>query len=441
MESVFQLERQKNIQFVVLLLLWLLVGMFAAPLALIVIPVTCIYFVSKRMYIELFLGFFFVIILSDNRSSYTNFAQNAKILYMLFMISVLFLDKRLIPKPKDYLPFVPFFIAAFISIAFSPIKFVAFEKTFSYTMLILLIPAYVKLLYEEYGDYVLKFIVYFTVYILLSGFVFRFIMPGLATLAGRYRGILGNPDGLGLFTALFFLFFSVIKEQKDYLFSARERTFIYGIMFLSIILSGSRGGLFAILLFLAFKKTGKISNILNVVLLIFVTILYNYMMTVLFEIIRYLGLGSFLRVDTLATGSGRLVAWSFGWQYVKQHLWFGRGFAFTSYLYAIHQSQVAILGSQGNAHNSYLTIWLNTGLIGLITFVAGWFSYFRRAARNSYLAYPLMFVILFSSFIESWLSASLNPYTLQLLMMLALLTDKRFLYSSPSPESVTTGIA
>lgn len=165
------------------------------------------------------------------------------------------------------------------------------------------------------------------------------------------------------------------------------------------------------------------------------------MIILLFEIIRYLNLDNFLRVGSLATGSGRLVAWSFGWQHVQEHFWFGRGFSFTSYLYHMYQGHLAILGNQGNAHNSYLTIWLNTGLIGLITFVAGWFTYFKRAARNNYIAYPLMFVILFSSFIESWLSASLNPYTLQLLMMLALLTDNRFIHSSASQESVTTSIA
>ena len=427
MESVFQLERQNNIQFVLLLLLWQLVGMFAKPLAFIVIPVTLIYFANKSMYIELFAGFFFMIILSDNRSHYTDFAQNVKVLYMLFMIFILFRDSRLIPKLRDYLPFIPFFAVAFFCVAFSPIKFTAIEKTFSYAMLILLIPAYVRMLYEEYGDYAIKFIVYFVSWVLFSGFVFRFIMPGLVTLAGRYRGILGNPDGLGLFCGLFFLFFSIVIEYKGYLFSNKERAFVYGVIFLSLILSGSRGGLFAILMFLAFKRIGKISNILNAILLVVVALSYNYMIAVFFELIKSLGLDTYLRAGSLESGSGRLVAWAFGWQHVKEHIWLGKGFAYTSYLYYKYREQLSLLGHQGNAHNSYLTIWLNTGLIGLVTFVIAWFSYFQRAAKNSYLAYPLMFVIAFSSFIESWLTASLNPYTLQLLMMLALLTDNRFI--------------
>lgn len=73
------------------------------------------------------------------------------------------------------------------------------------------------------------------------------------------------------------------------------------------------------------------------------------------------------------------------------------------------------------AHNSYLTFWLDTGLVGLISFMIGLMFTFIKAAQKSTLAIPILYSILFSNYYESWLTASLNPFTIQLLFILTII--------------------
>ncbi|MEZ4939054.1 MAG: hypothetical protein R2799_15805, partial [Crocinitomicaceae bacterium] len=48
---------------------------------------------------------------------------------------------------------------------------------------------------------------------------------------------------------------------------------------------------------------------------------------------------------------------------------------------------------------------------GLVVFVIGLLSYFLKVQKNQPYVMPVLFAILFSISYESWLSASLNPYT------------------------------
>ena len=43
----------------------------------------------------------------------------------------------------------------------------------------------------------------------------------------------------------------------------------------------------------------------------------------------------------------------------------------TELLYKENYQLLSRLGHQGNAHNSFLTIWYDTGIIGLLGFITG----------------------------------------------------------------------
>jgi O-antigen ligase len=90
------------------------------------------------------------------------------------------------------------------------------------------------------------------------------------------------------------------------------------------------------------------------------------------------------------------------------------------------QQKLNDLGHQGNVHNSYLTLWLNTGIIGLFLFARGFLLSFIKASKNTRIAFPVMFTVLFSANFESWMTASLNPITIQLLIILTILTSPEF---------------
>ena len=426
MESVFQLERQKNIQFALLLILWLLVGMASKLLALAFIPVTWLVLTNKRMYLELLVGFFLILVLSDNRHYLLSFSKNLKVVYMVFLIFLLFTNSKLKPKPVDYLPFLPFLIVGLGCIAFSPVRLLAFERVVSYGMLLVIVPAFTRLLYKEYGDLFLKKYIYAASFVFLIGLILRIIDPSFVILVGRYNGILGNPNGIGIFSVLFFITFQIIKIHKPYLFSKKETAYIYVVVFLSVILCGSRNAMMCIAIFFVFRRIGKVSNVINILVVILIAFSYQYIDQLIPFVARHLDLSRYFRLKTLSDASGRFVAYAFAWHHIKQNIWMGHGFTYTDYLFKLYQAPLNMMGHEGNAHNSYLTAWLDTGLIGLVGFVGAWFFYFKRAARNSYLAYPAMYAVLFSSFFESWLMASLNPFTIQLLILLTLLNDKHF---------------
>jgi O-antigen ligase len=174
-----------------------------------------------------------------------------------------------------------------------------------------------------------------------------------------------------------------------------------------------------------FSAFYRISPILGSVAAIAFMSSYNYLNDHLVGAIDALGMNDYMRVNTLQQGSGRFVAWDFCWKHIQESYWFGRGFEYTEYLFNIPANvyYLQTLGHQGNAHNSFITLWLDTGLVGLSTFVLALASCFFSAIKKTRLALPLMYASLFSSFFESWLTASLNPFTIMLFITLAIITS------------------
>jgi O-antigen ligase len=81
---------------------------------------------------------------------------------------------------------------------------------------------------------------------------------------------------------------------------------------------------------------------------------------------------------------------------------------------------------EGGVHNSYLILWLNTGLIGVIVYFRSFFLSFFKANKNTKLAFPIMFSVMFSINFEPWLMSSLNPFTIGFLLILTLMTEDIF---------------
>lgn len=409
-------------QFAIIGFIWAVVGGFFGPVIYLLLPAMLFLMYKKEMHLEILLGFFLILTFSDSRSQFFNFAAQVKNIYIVLLFLFSLKIKSQIEFPiKFYYYFIPFFIIALISIAFSPIPFVSFQKTLSYILLFISIPIYLQYVYIKYGDLIFKGIVFLGIAILLLGFLINIINPSFTNLVGRYRGMLGNPNGLGLYVFLFILLFTTIIDFKKDLFSNREKTVVYGIAFLSLIRCGARTSLFATLLFLFFRKFYKLSPAVGFAIFVIFLFLYQLVSSNIEFIIIQLGLEDFLRLDTFSNLSGRSVAWEFAWQKIQDNFFMGRGYAFTDYIYKVNYYYLSMLGHQGSAHNSYLTFWLDTGLIGLILLLIGLLITFLKAAKISRLAIPVLYAILLSNNFESWLTASLNPFTIQLLFILSII--------------------
>ena len=247
----------KNVQFYIILSVWLVVGMYAGPAIFVVLPFTLFLMRNKGMWEELLIGFFFILILSDSLVPALHFAKNIKIVYLVVLAGFVVLDfEEFAPLNNLYRVFIPFFLIAILCLFFSPSLFIGFQKTFSYILMVVLIPTFMSKFYRDGKEFVFRSIIYFGVTILLAGFVLYFVKRDYAYIAliHRFTGVFGNPNGLGLFAFLLFTLFFTLNDIFEDLFSNRQKIFIYSVIVFSVFLSNSRNAILSVVILVVFEK-------------------------------------------------------------------------------------------------------------------------------------------------------------------------------------------
>lgn len=371
---------------------------------------------------SLFLLFYLVLFFSDSRSGLFTFSVIIKPV-LAFIFGLLGFNygikRKLFPEWVKF--FIPFFAWSLLLIAFSPVPMQAFQKTVSYILLYFSVPVFFLFLLKNEGTGFIKNYFFIVLILLLFGLVIRLINPEFVILNERYRGLLGNPNGLGIFLAVQFLFFQVVKFKWPALFSKTELRWLYLVFIISLLLSRSRTAMGVFIVFFLLSWIFRRSVFLGVIVSLAAIFYGNFIAAFIPELIVNAGLGEFMRIDTLEEGSGRGIAWSFAWKHIQDNYFVGKGFTYTEYLYHKYYEMLSLLGHQGNAHNSYLTFWLNTGLVGLVLYFFGLFRVLIKSAKSSHIALPVFTGFLISANFESWLTASLNPFTIVFLMTITLL--------------------
>jgi O-antigen ligase len=138
-----------------------------------------------------------------------------------------------------------------------------------------------------------------------------------------------------------------------------------------IFLTGSRGGLVALAVMLA--------------ALIVVGSRWRGRILVLVLVLAVAGVGYYryvasadlrAHVSSVGTGAGRVDLWTVGWRMVQQHPVEGVGagnFPVSSVHYLLQPGAIergdVIIGSPKVAHNTYLQMWAELGLVGLVLFM------------------------------------------------------------------------
>ena len=408
--------------FVFMGLFWIICGISADSLIYLLLPLSLIWLYSKGLMIELFLGFILILTLSDSVKDAMAWARDLKTFYIAFLGLVQIKDFKIQPYSIDiHKYFMLFFLFALVCIVNSPIPFISFEKLLSYALLFLIVPNFFVRLVSIYGETVIKDVIWLIVLLILSGLLLTVNFSDITYRLGRYRGIMGNPNGIGVYCVVFILFFSQIKSLYPKMFMKKHVIMIYAIVFISLLLSGARSSLIAVIIFYVFIRLFKISPFIGIISFILIVFISQYISNNIEQIVISLGLEKTFRVDTLKDASGRLIAWDFAWEHIQKNFFVGRGINYCDYLFKENQEMLSIRGHQGHAHNSYLTFWLDTGLIGLSLFIVPFIMLFYKMSKTSVLAIPALLAILFSNQFESWLTSSLNPFTIQILMFMAVI--------------------
>ncbi len=416
---------KNNFQMTGLMVIWVLAALYTGPGVYLIIGASLLLIFLNERFPEILIGFIFILILSDSLEAQMAFAKSFKNIFILMLFFFMLPGMKQYNVSTIYKKFIPYFIFALIGLMLSPVFFTSFQKLLSYVILFIAVPNYVVRSYEIQGELFFKNLIYFLFAIIIVGFLFRFYNTEVAySHGGRLRGIFGNPNGLGIFMILFFIIFTLTISKFPELFGRMEKILLGIIMFYILFKTGSRTALLAVVIFYTFNMIFKYSNFFGFLLFFTLMVSMELIIVNLPKVIIALGLQETFRIETLEEGSGRTLAWEFAWDNIQENLFIGKGIGYDESLMRSNYAMLTKAGHQGGVHNTYLIMWLNTGLLGLLAFLRGFIKLFIKGAKNNSYSFPAMIAIMFSINFEPWLAASLNPYTSLFLIVITLLTDE-----------------
>lgn len=431
-------------QLLILVGFWVGVTLFLGPLIYLVLPLSAFYLRSREMWVELLLGFLMVLVLSDMDPGLVPFRaiKSAKYGMMIAIALIYFMETaRFTPNASLFNYFVPFFLYAAFPLVKSSEAVEGLSKTISYALLYMVIPNYVLYTFRRFGWIFFRHWFIFVSLMLVSAWFLRFVQPWWVILAGRFHGLFGNPNGLGIFCFLNFMLLLVCLNLNKQLFSIRGRIVVLAVLGWMLIAAGSRTAVVASGMFFMFSRFFALSPFLGFIVFIAFAASVEYAQSHLVQIVEMLGMEKFFRVDTLEDGSGRYFAWSFAWEKINSEGFFltGGGFGNDEYVMRHNYDYLRSQGHDGGVHNSYLTLWFNEGIIGILLYFYGFFMAFLRANKKAPIAFAVMFATLFSVLYESWLTGSLNPYTIILLTILTVLTEDDIVFWREKADATLAG--
>ncbi|MBP6313601.1 MAG: O-antigen ligase family protein, partial [Flavobacteriales bacterium] len=165
-------------------------------------------------------------------------------------------------------------------------------------------------------------------------------------------------------------------------------------------------------------------------LLLFIGV-FEYAYSNLEAIVSFFGAEEYLRVNTLESGSGRYFAWEFAWVQLQSYIVFGGGFGTDEYVMRSFYEYLERMGHQGGVHNSYISLWFDVGIVGLVIYLRSLFLIFIKASRFAPMSMAVLFSVLFSVTYESWLVGSLNPFTILFVISMTMLSEEEIVLADP----------
>ncbi len=418
----------RNYQLVILILIYILVGVYARPFLYVLMPFSVFFIKSRDLWPDMIFGLIMVLVLSDITPWFFKMQvfKGAKNTYITALSVIFLLERyRFVPFSKVFNVFLPFFIYSFFPLVFSNNLVVGLQKTISYSLLYLIVPNYVLYNFRLIGWDFFRNLVKFMAVILLSGyFVLWFHGEFYAFMIGRFRGLFGNPNGMALFCVLLIMVSVTASSINERLLSWKEKIFVYGTATYFLIISGSRASLVAVLIFLVFGRFFSASPVFGFMALLAVFGLSELVLSNIAPIVTAFGLEDYVRLQTLESGSGRYFAWDFAWKHIQDYFVFGGGFANDERIMRKHRLYLERMGHQGGVHNSYLSFWFNVGIVGLVLFLRSFILIFVKASKLVPFSLGVMFGVMFSITYESWLVSSLNPFTIILLIIITMVTEE-----------------
>lgn len=436
-----------HIQFIFILVVMYVIGVWIEPLIYAIFPIVFFLLGQKERYFEMLVCALWMLILSDyipvDNATFADleFAKQLKPIIPLTLFIFFILNKeKFRPIPSFLNAFVPFFIISLIALYFSIKMQIGIQKTLSFILMYCMIPIYVNKLHRDHGEAFWKAFLTFIIGMLTIGVVLGVVIPqiGLLQGGGRFKGIFGNPNGLGVFLNLTFILWIVLEEFKICTFTKKERWYILAVILISLFWCGSRNGIISIFLFYAVYRIVKFNWFAGVLIILVFVGFSNLIFDLFIVVVEFAGLESYFRLDTLEAGSGREIAWWFAWTQIQDYFFLGGGFGHDENIMRANYYWLTYAGHDGGVHNSYLSMWFNSGIIGVILYYGALIKIYLNAFKFSPVVLAFGASVFFNSVYESWMVASLNPFTIMFLIILTIfgqnLRGQEYETSSAEPE-------
>jgi O-antigen ligase len=414
-----------QILFLIIFPVMIVGGMAVNAAGVVIAAGAVIYLLYKEKHDSIIILFLFILIMGDSRFEPTQFVKNLRVevLILLFAVSLYEIRNGYYRVNAIMLYFLPFLSVSLLALIFSPLLDLGFSKTLSFAIFYFVVFNYIHHKLRVYGIQLMIDSLYLIVVILIASFILLPLFPDyLSYGGGRYNGLMGNPNGMGMLLTL-------TAPIATYLFTKHKefkrsfKTLVWLLIIISLIMCSSRNAIFSLFLF-AVTYIGLQGGTFRRIIFLFVFLpavgvfLYNVELEDLFT---YLGLEKYFRVSELESGSGRIFAWKHAFDIIQRQPLIGCGFACEEYHFVYRTSfQLWHSGHQGGVHNSYLAYAINTGFVGT-TFFLGFLGIAASRVRNYRFLIPYLACCAFSAIFESWLFSSLSAFHILFLLFLAFL--------------------
>ena len=361
----------------------------------------------------LIVGFLFTFILADNFSGPFVFAQNLR--FIVLGLTLVFLYKYNLFSHFLANKILPFsIIALIITILYSPLGYPALLRAAAYWLMAITVFKSIQLIYDKsilsLGQLLLLLIASYIIITLVS-----YIIPvGIdVLLKNRFKGFMGNPNGLGLLMLMFYPLIDLFVKRGEVLMKRHWQIIIKLTIVLVILLTGSRNAFFSIIIYESAYFLHNNKGLFLITLTSVVIAYYSISINDIIGFVQKLGLVNFFRVESLLDASGRTEVWEVAWREIKRSPWLGNGMMYDNHYIVDYAAKH--FGSNVERHwsgiwNSYLSLMLNVGIAGVTAY--GYFiREMYRYAQNKNLAFAFLVMSLFSAITESWIAASMNAFT------------------------------
>jgi O-antigen ligase len=224
-------------------------------------------------------------------------------------------------------------------------------------------------------------------------------------LRGRVTSIYVTSNAIGLYLGpLFFLGLGVLKDKlsnkAENMVTISFLVFCLVLYFLAIYFSGSRGAFIALTTgglffigYLLYIGSGRVLK--NILKLFFIFLLVTYFLASALILVNFANISSLIKEsNNLRSVQSRICLWKISGEVVKEKPIFGTGLA--SFENTARNNKICDPGIVNYPHNIGYNFWLETGLLGLASFITLVYVVWEGVSRSkSYLAVGIMAALVY----------------------------------------------